>query len=351
MANKIITILGINGQQGSSVANVFLREGGWHVRGVTRDPSKPTSKVWADKGVDLVEADLNDVASLKAAFAGSSVIFGVTDFWGILGDPKVQERAQAAGRPINVFAYDVEVQHGRNIVDAANAALDTLERFVLSTLSPTKRLSKGKYTHNFHFDAKWEAVEYLKATYPALVEKTSYLQVAAYLTNWKTNPLFRPKRQPDGTFVLSIPGNPDAPVAQVDAGRDTGKSHATLGTLQTDNFHLDKFVKALLQVKPGKNLLGCSTLLTWNEYAALWGKIHGVTCRFVPLDRKVVEEAIPGGIGEELADMFEYIGDFGYHGGDPTITFPKDLGVDVPVYTLEEYIKGEDWSEVLAVSQ
>ncbi|KAJ4045801.1 hypothetical protein NW761_007819 [Fusarium oxysporum] len=317
MANKIITILGINGQQGSSVANVFLREGGWHVRGVTRDPSKPTSKVWADKGVDLVEADLNDVASLKAAFAGSSVIFGVTDFWGILGDPKVQERAQAAGRPINVFAYDVEVQHGRNIVDAANAALDTLERFVLSTLSPTKRLSKGKYTHNFHFDAKWEAVEYLKATYPALVEKTSYLQVAAYLTNWKTNPLFRPKRQPDGTFVLSIPGNPDAPVAQVDAGRDTGKSQ---------------------QICQG-------------ALAALWGKIHGVTCRFVPLDRKVVEEAIPGGIGEELADMFEYIGDFGYHGGDPTITFPKDLGVDVPVYTLEEYIKGEDWSEVLAVSQ
>ncbi|KAM5347339.1 hypothetical protein ACJ41O_010344 [Fusarium nematophilum] len=330
---KIITIIGITGQQGSSVADVFLKEGGWHIRGVTRDPSKPTSQVWADKGVELVKGDLNDVASLKTAFAGSSVIFGVTDFWGILSDPKIQERAQSTGRPANVVAYDVEVQHGRNIVDAANATLDTLERFILSTLSPTKKLSKGKYTHNFHFDAKWEAVEYLKATYPALAEKTSYLQVALYLTNWKTNNLGAPAKQPDGTFVLSIPGKPDAPVAQVDPGRDTGK-----------------FVKALLQVEPGKNLLGCSTLLTWNEYAALWGEINGVTCRFAPLDRKVLEEAIPGGAGEELADMFEYIGDFGYHGSDPTVIFPKDqLGVDVPVYTVEEYIKEADWSQVLGI--
>jgi hypothetical protein len=29
-------------------------------------------------------------------------------------------------------------------------------------------------------------------------------------------------QQPDGTYVLSIPGNPDAPVAQIDAGSDTG---------------------------------------------------------------------------------------------------------------------------------
>lgn len=48
-------------------------------------------------------------------------------------------------------------------------------------------------------------------------------------------------------------------------------------------------------------------------------------CRFQPLDRKVVEDAIPGGVGEELADMFEYIGDFGYHGGDPNVLFPANV--------------------------
>jgi hypothetical protein len=33
----------------------------------------------------------------------------------------------------------------------------------------------------------------------------------------------------------------------------------------------------------------------------------------------------PGGIGEELADMFEYIGEFGYDGGDPDVIYPEDV--------------------------
>lgn len=82
-----------------------------------------------------------------------------------------------------------------------------------------------------------------------------------------------------------------------------------------------------MHAEPGKNLLGYGSLISWNEYAALWGKIHGVTCRFEHLDRNVVESAIPGGIGEELADMFEYIGDFGYDGGDPSVVHPKDVSV------------------------
>lgn len=88
---------------------------------------------------------------------------------------------------------------------------------------------------------------------------------------------------------------------------------------------LGKFVKALVQEEPGKNLLGYASMLSWNEFAALWGKIHNVKCRFERLDRKVLENAIPGGIGEELADMFEYIGDFGYDGRDPSVVYPKDV--------------------------
>lgn len=56
---------------------------------------------------------------------------------------------------------------------------------MLSTLSATKKWSKGKYSHVYHHDAKWEAVEYLKATYPELAKKTSYLQMSLYMTNWK----------------------------------------------------------------------------------------------------------------------------------------------------------------------
>lgn len=333
MAEKIITIVGVTGKQGASVADVFLREGGWHIRGVTRDTSKPASQVWIDKGVELIEGDINDAAQMKKAIAGSNVVFGVTDFWGIARDPKVQERAKTAGIPINALAYDIEVQQGRNIIDAVNATVNTLDRFVLSTLSATKKWSKGKYLHNYHFDAKWMAVEYLKGTFPELAEKTSYLQVGLYLTNWKEvgeMPIGKPVKQPDGTFVLRLPANPDGPVAHIDARHGTGE-----------------FVKALLKVPAGQNLLGVSSTLSWNQYAALWGKINGVTCRFERLDPKVVAEAIPGGIGEELAEMYEYISEFGYDGGDPTIVLPTQLGVNIPLYTAEEYIKDEDWSSLL----
>ncbi|KAL5585560.1 hypothetical protein FOVSG1_014949 [Fusarium oxysporum f. sp. vasinfectum] len=349
MTSKIITVVGITGTQGASVARTFLAEGGWHVRGITRDPSKPSSQEWVSQGVEIVKGDLNDLNSLKSAFAGSSVIFGVTDFWGIVRDPDVQKQAQEQGQQVNQRAYDVEVQQGRNIVDAANATVGTLDRFVLSTLSPTKKWSKGKYTHNYHFDAKWEAVEYLKATYSELAEKTSYLQVALYLTNWKGD-LGKPSKQPDGTYLLAVPSDGDGKVAFVDAGHDTGKfPNWPRGLHHLTVSFLGAFTKALVQVKPGIVLLGYSSLLSWKEYAALWGKIHNVECHFHRLDRKVLENAIPGGIGEELADMLEYIGEFGYDGGDPDIVYPENLDVDVPVYTAEEYIKNEDWSAVFGV--
>lgn len=57
----------------------------------------------------------------------------------------------------------------------------------------------------------------------------------------------------------------------------------------------------------------------------MWGKTNGVTCRFQRQDRTVLEKAAPGGIGEELADMFDYIGEFGYDGHDPSVVYPKDV--------------------------
>ncbi|KAH9204493.1 hypothetical protein DL95DRAFT_319361 [Leptodontidium sp. 2 PMI_412] len=329
MAEKIITIVGVTGKQGASVAEVFLKEGGWRVRGITRDPSKPSSTIWADQGVELITADLEDVASLTKAFAGSTIIFGVTDFWGQISNPKLQAKAQESGRPLNVEAYHGEVQLGRNIVDAANATVDTLDRFVLSTLSPAKKWSKGKYSKNYHFDAKWTAVEYLKETYPELAKKTSYLQVGLYMTNWKS-PLMQHKKQSDGTYLLRLPIDGDALVPMVEARHDTGN-----------------FTKALVQVSPGKNLLGFGSMMSWNEWVHVWGRVHGVECRFERLDRKFVEDTVPGGVGAEIADMFEYISDFGYDGGDPSVVHPSSLGVEVPVLTAEEYIKTEDWSSIL----
>jgi NAD(P)H dehydrogenase (quinone) len=63
----MFAITGITGQVGGEVARNLLAS---HqtVRGVARDVSK--GKAWADRGCQLVSADINDAAALTAAFKG-----------------------------------------------------------------------------------------------------------------------------------------------------------------------------------------------------------------------------------------------------------------------------------------
>jgi hypothetical protein len=208
-------------QKGGSVADTFLADSNYKVRGLTRDPSKPSAQEWVSKGAEVVAAELDDVESLKKAFKGASVIFGVTDFWQHVQIPAVHERAAKEGRSANEVAYDREVEQGKNIVDAAAANIDTLDRFVLSIVNSTKQWSKGKIDFNLHFDSKWAVAEYLKEKHPDLDKKTSYVHVGCYASNWKSG-MFCPTKQEDGSYKLQLPLVPDAKVPFVDTRSDTG---------------------------------------------------------------------------------------------------------------------------------
>lgn len=140
--------------------------------------------------------------SLRSAFHGANAIFGVTDFWQFVQMPSTQKIAQEKGITWNEACYLQEVQHGKNIIDAAvEAAYEgQLERLVLSSLADAKKASKGKYTWVYHFDSKAHFVQYLEEQgkvsphYHALLEKTSYVQIGNYLDNWTKNPIFTPKK-------------------------------------------------------------------------------------------------------------------------------------------------------------
>ena len=141
----------------------------------------------------MVTADVNDTDSLLAAFQGAHAIFAVTDFWGAFNDPANHEKAAAAGQTINIFAYDHEIQQGKNVVDAA-AKVEGLERFVYSALSDSTKWSKGKYTWVYHFESKAKVVEYVREKLPALDAKMSTLHLGFYTTNWKQVALMAPKK-------------------------------------------------------------------------------------------------------------------------------------------------------------
>ncbi|KAF2021444.1 NAD(P)-binding protein [Aaosphaeria arxii CBS 175.79] len=324
MASKLVTIIGITGNQGASVAEAFINEPGWKIRGISRDPSKPSSKVWSDRGVEMVGADLDDAEALKTAFKGSNAIFGVTDFWQQMKVPANIKKAQETGRVLNEVAFDGEIEQGKNIVNAAQATADTLDLLVLSVLGDSKKWSHGKITWNYHFEGKWRIVEYLQATYPELYKKTSFFQPAFFMTNLEGG--MGPRKGPDGEYVMRQPIDGNKQIPMYHPRQDTGP-----------------LVKALITSSPGKNLMGFSSQISFNEIAQIWSKSIGEPVKFVPNTVEDVDKAMPGGHGRELGEMMAYINDPGYFGGEEAVKelnliTPQDLGV-TGLSNVREFLK------------
>jgi uncharacterized protein YbjT (DUF2867 family) len=144
---KIIAVIGSTGSQGGGLVNAILADGSgeFAARAITRDPSKDKATAMAAKGAEVVQADIDDVASLTKAFAGAHGVYAVTNFW-------------------EHFSGEKEIQQAKNIAEAAKAA--GVKHVIWSTLEDTRKLMaaddkrmpilQGKYRVP-HFDAKAEA--------------------------------------------------------------------------------------------------------------------------------------------------------------------------------------------------
>src|SRR5436190_7411801 len=180
---KIIAVIGSTGWQGGGLANAILsdKSGGFSCRAITRDPSKDKAKALAARGAEIVRADLDDVESLKEAFAGAYGVYAVTNFWEHFSGEK--EKAQA-----------------KNVADAAKAA--GVKHVIWSTLEDTRKLMKAddkrmpmlqeKYRVP-HFDAKAEA----NALFAGL--PTTFLVTSFYWDNFYLFGL-APKKGKSGNY-------------------------------------------------------------------------------------------------------------------------------------------------------
>src|ERR1700679_2454586 len=81
--SKLLTVFGATGQQGRSLISYILQNPQlskiYHLRGITRDATKPSALSLQAQGVEVIEADLNAPTSLIPAIAGSYAVFGVTN--------------------------------------------------------------------------------------------------------------------------------------------------------------------------------------------------------------------------------------------------------------------------------
>ena len=80
---KIIAVVGATGAQGGGLVRAILNDpsSGFAVRALTRKVTSDQAKELAKIGAEVVAADLDDVESLKRAFAGAYGAFLLTNFW------------------------------------------------------------------------------------------------------------------------------------------------------------------------------------------------------------------------------------------------------------------------------
>jgi uncharacterized protein YbjT (DUF2867 family) len=204
--SKIIAVVGATGAQGGSLVRSILADpaSDFTARAITRKANGDKADALRKLGAEVVEADLDDAASLAKAFAGCHGAYCVTNYW-------------------EHFKPEKELSQAANMAQAAKSA--GLGHVVWSTLEDTRKrvpLSDprmptlmGKYKVP-HFDAKGEA----DAAFADAGVPTTYLLTSFY---WENFIYFGmgPKRGADGKFTLTLPMS-EAALSGI-AAEDIGK--------------------------------------------------------------------------------------------------------------------------------
>lgn len=203
---KIVAVVGATGAQGGGLVRAIQADpaGGFQARALTRDLNSSKARELAALGAEVVQADVDDPASLERAFSGAYGAFCVTFFWDHFSPEK--ELAQAAGM-------------------AAAARSAGLQHVIWSTLEDTRRwvpladgrmpTLMGKYKVP-HFDAKGECdAFFLSSGVPATCLLTSF-----YWDNFIHFGM-GPTAGADGSLGITFPmGDKKLPgIAAVDIGR------------------------------------------------------------------------------------------------------------------------------------
>jgi uncharacterized protein YbjT (DUF2867 family) len=274
---KIIAVLGSTGSQGGGLCRAILADsaGGFACRAITRDTGKDKAKALATAGAQVVQADLDDVESLKKAFAGAHGVYAVTNFW-------------------EHFSGDKEKAQAKNVAEAAKAA--GVEHVIWSTLEDIrqfmnpddKRMPMLQQTYRVpHFDAKAEANAFFKGV------PTTFLVTSFYWDNLYMFGL-APKKGDDGQLAWAFPMG-TAKMAGI-AAEDIGQ--VAYGIFKAGKEYVGKTVGILGEA------------LTIEQMGTTLSKVLGVG----PIKYNAVEADVYRGFGfpgaDELGNMFQAYRDF-----------------------------------------
>ena len=155
MNDKLLLITGATGNQGGASARALLKQGGWKLRALVRDPTSDRAKALAAQGVELAKGDLDNEASVMAALQG---VYGVHS---------VQTPVKAG--------VESEERQGKLLASAAAKA--GVKHFIYSSAGGAERNSGVP-----HFESKWRVEQHIQALgLPATI-----LRPVAFMDNFGT---------------------------------------------------------------------------------------------------------------------------------------------------------------------
>lgn len=263
MSKKTFTIVGATGNQGISIIDALISNPEIQLRGITRNKSSANAMAQSAKGVEMVQADLNDPDSIRKAFEGSHLIFAITDFF---------EPFANAGP---VEAQAIETKQGIAMAKAAAQTL-TLEHYIWSTLPDWETLSGGEIALP-HAQSKVAVDRYIRDEEPSLLEKTTFLWVTWYHSNF-VHPMLKPYYVDTADLWVQIqPHKASTPVPTI------GDIRANLG----------KFVSAIVaqpeKTNAGRYVIAEAEYSTSGDLLQSWAKVKGVKAVYVKTDVETYE--------------------------------------------------------------
>jgi uncharacterized protein YbjT (DUF2867 family) len=275
---KIIAVAGATGHQGGGLAHAILndRNSAFTVRALTRDPNSDKARALRELGAEVVQADLQDKASVRRAFEGAYGAYCVTFFWAHMSPEREFGEAQNLASAV----AHARLQHviWSTLEDTRESI--PLEDDRMPTLSGTYKVP--------HFDVKGEA----DALFRHSGVPTTYLLPSFYWENF-LNPGSGPQPDAQGNLTLSLP-MADRKLAGI-AAEDIGKCAYGMFKRGTE--------------LAGKRIGLAGEHLTGQEMAERFSKALGRPVRYnaIPFD---VFRSFGFPAAAELGNMFQFYAEF-----------------------------------------
>ncbi|KAF2662013.1 NAD(P)-binding protein [Lophiostoma macrostomum CBS 122681] len=306
MSKKLLVVFGATGNQGGSIAEVVLDSPElskqYSVRAITRSSSNPKVHALQAKGAEIVEADLGNPSSLKAALTGAHTVFAITT------TQYGQDTRQ------------IETQQAKALCEEAIA--QKVEYIIWSSLSHPVKITDGKLSHIDFFDVKAEVEDYIRS----LPIKSAFFAPGSFMQNFHDHMKPRPSPANDGTYVIGDLLYPDSVIPLIDI-TDTGK-----------------WVAAILaepEKYEGKQFCAADRLYTMTEIAEIISQFTGTTVKY----QNIPDDVFKGFLSKGYFEMHLLMRDYGYYGKNmkENVQWAKDQARG-HLTTFEEWLKKEQYS-------